>query len=116
MSRYRHDEGDFGFKSVSTGFGDRVADFHVDSSACCAIFENKRLREAVSDKGIFFGLEWARGVRFESAMLLQNYAVISSKTCAARWPTGRHSQHNERPEMMILRLPGAVGVFLLLTV
>ena len=26
-------------------------------------------------------------------MLLENYPVISSKTCAARWPTGRHSQH-----------------------
>jgi hypothetical protein len=25
---------------------------------------------------------------------------------------GSDSQHNERPEMMILRLPGAVGVFL----
>jgi hypothetical protein len=27
-----HDEGDFGFKTVSTGFGDRVADFHADTS------------------------------------------------------------------------------------
>jgi hypothetical protein len=50
------------FRTVSTGLGDRVADFHVGHSPCCPIFENGRLREAVSDKGIFFGLEWARGV------------------------------------------------------